>query len=947
MRVSDLEPSKPTETNRDQVPSAGPGGASPDDWGSYSQLWALYEQSPVPLVLSDLEVRRVQANPELFRILGYEPPVHLNAIEVVHPDDRDEIRAGFRSLILGERERLHLRSRCVRADGSTFIGELDSTLLRDAGGEPLAVVSVLRDATPEIDARHTLATSEARFRSLIENAVDAVVVLDEQARITYASPSSERLTGYRADEVTGTKALDLVHPEDHDAVALLLTNTVITGGERRPVRFRLIARDGGVRFVEAVGTNLLDDPAVRGIVVNVRDLTDDAETRTALEVSENRFRRMLENISDTVTLVGADGAVIATTGNVKEILGYPTEFWTVRNAFDIAHPDDVDRIRQHLVQLLEQPERAVTAELRVRHAEGHWETIEATAVNLLDDPAVRAIVVTTRNITQRKQAEMDLAEARDQAVRALHQRTEFIASVSHELRTPIHGILGLVELLGASDIDDEARSLVRSIGRATESLKMVLDDILDFSKIEAGRLDLHEHPVTLTELVDDIHGLFGPQATAKGIGLRFDLAPDLPSRVVTDGLRLRQVLTNLVGNAVKFTAEGEVVVAVSRMSSDGLDAGGVGSGAAGREVLRFAVADTGIGVAPDALDRIFEPFSQAHLSTAREYGGTGLGLTIARRLVELMGGSLTVSSELGVGSTFCFELPVAISPTAGDEQDGSPSVPFAASTPPPRVLVVEDNAVNQLLVSRQLERLGYAAVVTSSGGAALELLEADREPFDAVLMDWQMPGLDGLETTRRIRELESDRRSSRVPIIAMTASAMPGDRTRCLDAGMDDFLAKPVSLAALGQVLAAWIAPPDQSGTSLGVRRTVPAGVSILPIDSEVIDTLVEELGDAMLVANVVRRFVLELDGRVVELRRSFERGDFAALARTAHTLKSTAATVGLATFSELCAEIEREALTEPFHVAADLVARVESMAEPARLALADELARLGTVVSV
>ncbi|MCX7619938.1 MAG: PAS domain S-box protein [Acidimicrobiales bacterium] len=905
-------------------PTGIPGGALPDVWGSYADLRALYDQLPVPLVLNDLVNRRVYANPEFFHLLGHDGPVDFDAVQVVHPDDLDEIRRGLRALTTQEIERFHGRHRFLRADGTTLIGEVDSRLLRDRSGAPWAVVSTLRDVTPEVEARRAVDASEARFRSLVEHAFDAVAVLDEEARLIYASPAAERLIGYRLDERIGMDALEFVHPDDRDAAALVLANNRVTGGKGRPVRLRLVARDGTVRFVEAVATNLLDDPAVEGVVVNIRDLTDDPDARTALEISETRFRRMLENISDTVTLVTADGSVVATTGNVKEILGYPTEFWSVRNAFDIAHPDDVDRIRQYLVELLEHPEHELMTELRVRHAKGHWETIEATAVNLLDDPNVRAIVLTTRNITQRKQTELELAEARDQAVRALEQRTEFIASVSHEIRTPIHGILGLSELLLTSDIDDEARSIARSISRAAESLKMVLDDILDYSKIEAGRLELAEQRVALADVVDDLRVLFGPQATAKGIDLRFVHEPDLPAYVLTDGLRLRQVLTNLIGNAVKFTAQGEVVVCVGRVPGR-------------NELLRFEVRDTGIGMAPEVLERIFEPFSQATLSTAREYGGTGLGLTIARRLVEMMGGTLTVASEVGVGSTFSFDLPLVLGQPDVGVPARSGDLPSKARAGQPRILVVDDNPVNQLLVSRQLERLGYLPVVAESGEYALDNLTSASERFGAVLMDWLMPGLDGLETTRRIRRWEEEHNAPRTPIIAMTASAMPGDRTRCLEAGMDDFLVKPVSLAALGKVLAEWVP----------TARTVVAPSNPVGVDSEVIDGLVDELGDPMLVANVVRRFVLELDDRVRELRRSFEDRDFSLLARTAHTLKSTAATLGLAMLSGLCAELERESAGAPFEVAPELISRIEAMAEPVRLALADELARLGSGVSV
>ena len=293
--------------------------------------------------------------------------------------------------------------------------------------------------------------------------------------------------------------------------------------------------------------------------------------------------------------------------------------------------------------------------------QGGYEFIEAAAVNLLDDGDVSAIVVTTRNITEAKNTQQELAEARDHALWALDVRNEFVASVSHELRTPIHGILGLAELLATSaGASDELVQLALSIRRATESLRLVLDDILDFTKIEAGRLELSESPVSLHELVDDLEALFGPQSRAKGITLEIVTDERLPSSFLSDGLRLRQVLNNLLSNAIKFTTRGGVTLTFSTEPDTSTDTRGRPPGEVGADRLSMEVVDTGIGMSVEAITRVFEPFSQAHASTAREYGGTGLGLTIARRLVSMMEGSLEVESEVGKGTRFAVVLPLRI-----------------------------------------------------------------------------------------------------------------------------------------------------------------------------------------------------------------------------------------------------------------------------------------------
>ncbi len=708
------------------------------------------------------------------------------------------------------------------------------------------------------------------WRALVEHAVEGIVVLDREARVTYASPSAARLAGVAASDWVGRSALELIHPADLDAVAISFANTTRTPGEAIPLRFRILRAAGGAAAVEAVATNLLDQPEVGGIVVSLRDLADREEAVTALEAGENRFRRLLENISDTVTVIDDSGRVVDTTGNVKSILGYDTSYWADRTVFDVIHPDDAEGLLSKFAEVLAEPAAEVTGEFRVRSADGTYVVVEGLAVNLLHDPDVRGIVLTTRNVTERKAAELELAAARDAAVRALEVRTEFVASVSHELRTPIHGVLGLAELLASNELDEDSASLVRSIQRATESLRVVLDDVLDFAKIEAGRLDFDLRPTPLTELVDDVCALLRPQASAKGVELRVVLDEGLPVRVQVDPLRVRQVLTNLLGNAVKFTAVGSVTVAVRREG----------------EWLVLEVVDTGIGIADDALERIFEPFSQAHMATAREHGGTGLGLTISRRLVEMMGGHLAVRSRLGEGTTMTASLPLH-------------PVPAVPETTGGRVLIVEDNPVNQLLVSRQLERLGYDPLVAESGAAALAELE--REQFDVVLMDWRMPDLDGLETTRLLRDAERATGRPRVPVLGMTANVLQGDRDRCLAAGMDEVIAKPVNLATLGRALATW--------TATSGAPSAPG--SPPPFDRGAIDRLLDELEDDQIVATVIATYLRELDTRVVGIEDAARTGDRDRLRLVAHTLASTSATVGAVALADLCRTIERGAAAD------------------------------------
>jgi PAS domain S-box-containing protein len=388
---------------------------------------------------------------------------------------------------------------------------------------------------------------------------------------------------------------------------------------------------------------------------------------------------------------------------------------------------------------------------------------------------------------ERERAQRELAEARDEALRASEMKSRFLANTSHEIRTPMNGVLGMTELLLDSSLTAEQRAQAETVRASAETLLRVIDDILDLSKIEAGRLELGLADLAPRDVVRDVCALLAPRAADAGLALRAEVDPAVPELVRSDGVRLRQVLTNLVGNAVKFTERGEVVVALSSAPA-----------ADGRALLRLAVRDTGIGIGAQELPRLFDAFSQVDPSTTRRAGGTGLGLAISHQLVEMLGGRIDVRSRPGAGSTFTVELPVEVLARV-------PRAPARAAAPADgaagagrTVLVAEDNPVNQRVAELTLRRRGWEVVVVPDGRQAVE--RARERRFDVVLMDCQMPELDGYAATRAIREAEAG--GPRTPIIAMTAHSMAGDRERCLEAGMDDHLTKPFRPDELDAVLA-------------------------------------------------------------------------------------------------------------------------------------------------
>ncbi len=387
----------------------------------------------------------------------------------------------------------------------------------------------------------------------------------------------------------------------------------------------------------------------------------------------------------------------------------------------------------------------------------------------------------------------ELKAARDQAMEASRLKSQFLANMSHEIRTPMNGVLGAGNLLAATDLTDEQRAYVDILSSSGQALLTIINDVLDLSKIEAGRLELEPSTFTLLDPFTEVVNLLAPQASAKNVRLSLNADADLPFSVVGDAGRLRQVVTNLVGNAVKFTNVGHVLVDVSAESRSGDDI-----------TLRCAVSDSGIGIAEQDIARLFAEFSQLDTSNARRFGGTGLGLAISDRLVRLMDGEIGCTPNPGGGSTFWFTAPFAV-PRPDD-----PGLNVAvASTPPPKrtapasappILIVEDNETNALILTHMLELLGYRSDTVTNGADALEA--AARETYSTILMDCQMPGMDGFTTTRRLRSRFAD--EPRVPIVAITATATTEDQERCLAAGMDDYLPKPIIMDRLGAVLSRW-----------------------------------------------------------------------------------------------------------------------------------------------
>ena len=602
-----------------------------------------------------------------------------------------------------------------------------------------------------------------------------------------------------------------------------------------------------------------------------------------------RLAKTLENIPLGVLLMDADLRIVAFNDRFLEMLALPPAL--------VKAGDSIDAILEHGLARGDRSPEEVAATRARRRALRNNPVAHRFDLQLRDGRLIEAqgtpipgggfVTIYTDITRQRAEAER-LDAARRAAEETTRAKSEFLAVMSHEVRTPMNGVLGLAELLLDTPLSRDQRNSVETILRSGENLMDILNDILDFSKIEADRIELEAEPFRLNDVVGDMVTLWGSRASEKGLALTLEIEPDCPADLVGDSGRLRQVLSNLIGNAVKFTGHGRIGLAVKAASR------------AGEEVLiQFAVADTGIGMTAEQQQRLFQPFSQADASTTRKFGGTGLGLVISQRLAERLGGSITVESAQGTGSTFTLQARFVV----GKPGQAVP-VPRTADAEPRfkgKVLVVEDQPVNRAVARANLQRFGLTVVEAVDGEEGLRLLE--QESVDLVFMDMHMPGIDGLTATRKLRGAERNgARSGHLPIIAMTANVLPEAVQACLAAGMDDFLPKPFSRQQLTHILLHWLA-----ASAAGGRIVEPAspevGQNARVIDPErfklLKETMMEELDE------LLDDFQSSTEVLLGTLYRESKSGNLQRVVAIAHNIGSSAATIGAMRMSAAARRIE------------------------------------------
>ncbi len=994
-----------------------------------SFLNSLIDNCPVGIVVVDSAVAVQMCNPAFESIFGYRQTgiAGKSLMELVTPEElSEEVESAVRRFREGAKT--HMVTRRKRADGTMIDVEAFCVPLGTVGS-PGGAMIIYQDITERRHAERELAERTQFLNSLIENTPLATVAVDAGGAVKMCNPAFEKMFGFTREEILGRGTAYMITPEELRAemetyVKQMLQGNVVHFETKRK------RKDGSLFDVEVFYSLIPAQEQARVALGMYQNITPRKNAERDLEERTGFLNSLVENLPVGVLVTTCDHVVQMCNPGFEKLFGYRQREILGRDVFELLGAREASASMQSIGLVLAQGKPAHVVGPRSRK-DGSLVFAEILGVPLMRGGIHSGNLVIYQDVTERKQAEEALLRAKETAEAASRAKSEFLANMSHEIRTPMNGILGMTELALDTELTAEQREYLAMVKLSADSLLNLLNDILDFSKIEAGKLEIERIDFPFQQSLGEIVRGLALRAHQKGLELAWRVKPEVPKRLKGDVHRLRQILVNLVGNAVKFTERGEVVVEVEKAGED-----------ASGHLLHFLVRDTGIGVPEEKQKLIFEAFTQADSSASRKYGGTGLGLAITSRLVKLMGGRIWLESKPGRGSTFHFtchfgfaaseepanppadpellcglavlvvddnqtnrtivaellsswdmrpetaeggagalvalnraeregrpfrlvitdmqmpemdgfaflsamredrkfsRLPVLL--LSSHPQDGerprarqlgvshyltkpvqpiellnailetlsSAHPPTTHARPKPdqrpgvrtlKILLAEDNAVNRRLAIALLEKQGHAVVVAENGREALEAIE--KAPVDLVLMDIQMPVMDGFEAIRAIRAKEQ-KAGGHLPIVALTAHAMRGDRERCLENGADDYVAKPIQtaelLAAMSRAVAHQPGPPA-AVVADGDARASSATAAILDLAG----ALARFEGDRSLFDELARLFLDECETGLAEIRKAWQTGDARQLERAAHTLKGSSASLGAQRVSHAALELE------------------------------------------
>ena len=883
------------------------------------------------IVEADRHMVRRFVSPSSLSLLGYTPEELLGtrAMDFVHPEDLPDYLACISSLLAGHQDRVVTTQRYRRRDGSHLWTEANVQLIRDpVTQEPTGYVGSLRDVSERRAVESALRDSEAFLRSVIDGSPDCVQVLSLDGDVSFMSRNGLCWLGFEKTEVLGRSFVDLwpasVRPEVRSAIAAAASGAVS--------RFKVSTASANNRplHLDVLVTPITgaDGQTARLLAIS-RDVTQATEAENALKQTQERYRLLAENSSDLVMLrePGPDGRVLYASPSCRRMLGYEPEAVAAIPGSELVHPDDRDAVGLVLAHLSVEDGTVLNTH-RLRRGDGAYIWAEV-AFQLAERDGETVVVAALRDVTERHIRAQDLKVAKDlaesaqrTAEQASEAKSDFLAVVSHEIRTPLNSIIGFTDLmLDSGDLPVHIQrhaELIRSSGSA---LLTVVNDLLDFSKAEAGAIELESLAFGPEALAQQCAAIVRGYAGTKALDIDVEIAGVLPVSLMGDEARLRQVLLNLLNNAVKFTQRGHVTLRLATLHMNER-----------ATTLRFEVADTGIGIPEGKQHRLFERFSQVDTSVSRRFGGSGLGLAICKKLVELMGGTIGVSSRDGWGSTFWFKVTLPMPPA---EVKVAPVLSVLPSRRTGRILLVEDIDINQRLAFALLDARGHSVDIVGDGADAVAAV-AERA-YDLVLMDVQMPGMDGITATRLIRGAGGA--SGKVPIVAMTANVFPEQIEAFRLAGMDDHVGKPLNRLQLYATVDRWLARDASVGDAASLEsRDTGEDEAGKTFDTEAYDRLMSYIGREKL-DDILSRFEASLPWR-------FGTGDGGpdALRRwtaDAHVVLSVAGMTGFGELAATCRVLQAAEPGSEHHRSSLEAARVARNA--ALLVLADLRRSLAT----
>ena len=1023
---------------------------------SEDRLFQLLEQVPVGVFALDADGTAAYANRAAREILGRDIDASIRAEQMPelfqifiagtsdpYPYERLAIVRALRG------ESVRVSDIEIRRPDRTIRLDVSSAPLYGSDGKILFAFATLNDITESVRVVEELRESQRAYRDLFENAPIGIYRTTPAGRVVLANPTLLHMLGYQSMEEL--LAVDLEGEGVHSNYdRTVFKDRLERFGEVRDLHASWKRHDGRIIHVHENAKAMRDEGGqILFYEGTVEDVTSRIETERELRSSREEYRHLVESATDIMYSCDPNGILTYINPTVRKVIGYTEEELIGKDFLSTVDPEYHPAATAFYKAQFESRAPNTYYEFPVIARNGARVWLGQNVQTLIEDDWVIGFQGVARDISDRKKMEEQLAQARDSAVESARVKSEFLANVSHEIRTPMNGVIGMADLLASSAMTPEQRDYAQTIRHSAESLLGIVDDILDLSKIEAGKLVIHEMEFDLDDLVDQITDVFAERAIAKGLRFRSIIYPDVHRQIRGDAPRIRQVLVNLIGNAIKFTASGDVTLSVMQDADSPQSV-----------TLWFLVNDTGIGISATDQERLFTPFVQVDGTTTRKFGGTGLGLAISKQLAILLGGRIGVASVAGEGSTFWFTAPVAkdhqqpaapkraalvglrallvdgdevnrlmvrrhliscgmeVSEAGGveealdslrhaaltqpfdlavvemqlprsdglaltrairaeeydviartpvvlltaigrrksdsdsfrasgvstfvikpvrqsliataiasvvDQKSASAKAPAPPGTDatgpvesqrPPRILVVEDNVVNQKVAIGQLRHLGYDADVVGSGTEAIKV--AREGHYDLILLDCQMPDIDGYEVAQAIRGIERGERH--VSIVAMTAHVMEGERERCVASGMDDYLAKPVSTSRLGQTMSRWVRPPSRMNDTLDEVKL--AGLH------QIAST------NPQFMTNITSLFREDALVRLHDLQDALDSGNVEELGRAAHALKSSSGNVGAKRIYTICATIEENALSGSVEGAAELIGQLAAELDVAVAAL-------------